>query len=277
MKVALFSAVAAALFALVKADCSQYTDCSTCTMYGNCGWCSSSNTCVSGSTSGPSTGTCYGAWSWQSSQCSCSSYTSCSGCTIYSSCGWCSDTNSCLPGSNDGPYGSTTCTGDSWSTSSDQCYVDCSSYYTCEDCSSSTACGWCRPGYGDDDDSGIGSCYKGTYSSPTGGNTCSENWAYYSTSCPTGFLGMGIVAFVFVVVLLPFFLVVVIGVSAGVAARRARQRSYIQVGNTGFTTAVYTSSGPPQQQPYYAAPPVYSANPNPSAPPANGNPYQVAY
>ncbi len=49
--------------------CSVYNgDCATCTMYSPCGFCPGTSSCVSGSASGPRTGSCSG-WAWTGDMC----------------------------------------------------------------------------------------------------------------------------------------------------------------------------------------------------------------
>lgn len=43
--------------------------CGSCTPVDGCGWCSASSTCTSGSSSGPSTGSCGGGWVWLPRDC----------------------------------------------------------------------------------------------------------------------------------------------------------------------------------------------------------------
>eukprot|EP00301_Raphidiophrys_heterophryoidea_P016661 c26275_g1_i1.p1 GENE.c26275_g1_i1~~c26275_g1_i1.p1 ORF type:complete len:291 (+),score=26.19 c26275_g1_i1:79-873(+) len=50
--------------------CNSFTTCSECTMEPTCGWCASSQTCLSGDASGPSSGSCaHARWGWYSAAC----------------------------------------------------------------------------------------------------------------------------------------------------------------------------------------------------------------
>eukprot|EP00698_Gefionella_okellyi_P010398 TRINITY_DN2693_c0_g9_i1.p1 TRINITY_DN2693_c0_g9~~TRINITY_DN2693_c0_g9_i1.p1 ORF type:complete len:344 (+),score=45.03 TRINITY_DN2693_c0_g9_i1:41-1033(+) len=104
--------------AICQAQCG-YSSCSICTLAYGCGWCSSSGTCVGGSSSGPSTGTC-GAWHYTSCPSNCSQHTDCSTCASDYSCGWCSSTSRCVAGTLTGPS-SGSCS--SWSPTVSSCAV----------------------------------------------------------------------------------------------------------------------------------------------------------
>jgi hypothetical protein len=83
--------------------CSQYTGsgCSVCAGKGGCGWCDSTKTCLTGTTNGPSSGSCSN-WIWSSGSCltptgTCS-YSLCGDCIKDTTCGWCGDisTGKCM-------------------------------------------------------------------------------------------------------------------------------------------------------------------------------------
>lgn len=65
--------------------CATHTSCSTCTPAGSCGWCQTLGQCMTGSSSGPSFGSCSN-WSWTSSECPCSNDPDCDSTTDQ----WCS-------------------------------------------------------------------------------------------------------------------------------------------------------------------------------------------
>jgi hypothetical protein len=78
-------------------------------VFSDCGWCLSSSTCMSGSSGGPTTGSCPN-WKFYKFDCSdCASRSSCSSCVEQASCGWCiTDGNgTCLQGSSSGPLSDT--------------------------------------------------------------------------------------------------------------------------------------------------------------------------
>lgn len=93
----------------VGADpCVTRTDCGACTGTAGCGWCKSSNSCMSGSATGPATGRSCVTWAGLRSLCanladSCNSSGNCALCTVRSDCGWCSDSDTCHSGSSSGP------------------------------------------------------------------------------------------------------------------------------------------------------------------------------
>lgn len=49
--------------------CNRYTTCGTCTPISGCGWCGAMNRCVSGTMSGPRTGSCSSGWAWLPMEC----------------------------------------------------------------------------------------------------------------------------------------------------------------------------------------------------------------
>jgi len=90
-------------------------DCSSCVAKSGCGWCKSSNSCFSGTASGPTVSSCPSSeWTVKSDKCAapaggsqCSEITNCADCLTGSGCNWCiqgsicsdaSTTDSCLGG-----------------------------------------------------------------------------------------------------------------------------------------------------------------------------------
>ncbi|MBI5068608.1 MAG: hypothetical protein HZB56_10235 [Deltaproteobacteria bacterium] len=94
--------------ACTSGGCSGQATCTTCAAVSSCGWCATTGQCLSGTSAGPSSGSCAN-WDWVSSACGgssdpCSTSTACSGCTARSTCGWCATTSQCLTGTTSGPY-----------------------------------------------------------------------------------------------------------------------------------------------------------------------------
>lgn len=87
-------------------DCARHSDCAACTAQPRCGWCAATNTCSSGTSSGPSSGSC-SSWSWLASSCpstdACATHESCLDCTEQPSCGFCATTGTCATGTASGP------------------------------------------------------------------------------------------------------------------------------------------------------------------------------
>ena len=156
------------------ADCASATMCDTCTPMGPCGWCGDTNTCMNGSGSGPTTGTCTD-WRWVTSECTmpidCSTGTDCASCAALGRCGWCPGTSTCSRGNADGPS-TGTCAAD-WRYGSGSC-IDCTVATTCGDCTAMSVCGWCGA---------TGACARGTTDGPMMG-TCASAWAWLGSECP---------------------------------------------------------------------------------------------
>jgi proteasome lid subunit RPN8/RPN11 len=77
----------------LAATCNQYIDCSSCTGATSCGWCKNLNQCKSGSSSGPSDGSCSSDWAWYSVNCEPSSGPCC--CCTEFGCDWVSESYYC--------------------------------------------------------------------------------------------------------------------------------------------------------------------------------------
>ena len=176
-----------------SADCSQYTTCSECTNApsGMCGWAGDRQTCIQGSSVGPSTGSA-NVWEWTSDQCGdsnarCFQYTSCRSCTEAPSgqCGWDASINKCKFGTGSGPAQGTT---SNWDWTSDMCayeptcdgaYEYCSAYTDCMTCTDAPTnnygCGW---------DSSVNKCKSGSLSGPNSGSwISSNNWDWTADQC----------------------------------------------------------------------------------------------
>lgn len=86
--------------------CASNTDCASCTGAPSCGWCAGTGTCSSGTSAGPTGGSC-AAWSWLSSSCpvidACSDSSTCIECTDRSGCGYCASSGECVSGDLEGP------------------------------------------------------------------------------------------------------------------------------------------------------------------------------
>jgi len=100
--------------------CHVNSKCSTCTAATACGWCGSSGTCVSGTSTGPSSGKCSAGWSWRSGDCDCLTLTSCANCINAQACGWCAESTggSCSAGTSSGPSNSENCNSWAWTSCS---------------------------------------------------------------------------------------------------------------------------------------------------------------
>lgn len=109
---------------VTQEDCATLTPtCDSCLMKKGCGWCKSSNSCLLGSSTGPSKGNCeIKDWAYSASACSvtadgssCGSKTNCASCLSGTGCKWCIQGAKCVP--NDS---SETCFG-GWQNLSYQC------------------------------------------------------------------------------------------------------------------------------------------------------------
>lgn len=126
--------------------CGQQTSCPSCLGTVGCGWCQSTSTCVSGSGSGPSSGSC-SEWSFYdcivqptpptqptqpaqnttppppSAPTSCSGYTDCSGClkTGAGKCKWCIQGSICTDVSDTSTQCTFGPTAEKWLTKDYQC------------------------------------------------------------------------------------------------------------------------------------------------------------
>lgn len=103
--------------------------------------------------------------------------TTCGACTPMGSCGWCGATSMCLPGTATGPLAGTCASGWAWTTPmcpADPCAVHNSS---CNDCTPTGGCGWCRNTH---------RCVSGTATGPTDTTACgASNWAWTTNDCTT--------------------------------------------------------------------------------------------
>lgn len=143
--------------------CNLYEHCSDCTndFYNQCGWCATTQTCVSGSKSGPSNSTTcpstsfmYGGNVCPTSQPlfsgsstytdgTCGTLQNCYECANAAACGWCSSSNTCLSGSSTQSTDNT-CPTTQWTYSGQQCPVPvayiptCPSYYMSTETTSNT-------------------------------------------------------------------------------------------------------------------------------------------
>ncbi len=89
---------------------------------GMCGWCDSSFECLTGTSTGPSSGSC-SDWRYYSSSCTpsdpCTTAAfTCGACTAMGACGWCESSGECQTGGSGGPT-STFCS--DWRYTSDVC------------------------------------------------------------------------------------------------------------------------------------------------------------
>ena len=104
-------------------NCAQYRQCYACTTdppMGNCGWCASTNQCLEGTGSGPTSGKC-ASWDWVNTYCPatpvpntpapdhCPTFSDCVSCTGAGLpfCGWCASTGTCHQGTVNGPSSGT--------------------------------------------------------------------------------------------------------------------------------------------------------------------------
>eukprot|EP00297_Palpitomonas_bilix_P013692 CAMPEP_0113880684 /NCGR_PEP_ID=MMETSP0780_2-20120614/7928_1 /TAXON_ID=652834 /ORGANISM="Palpitomonas bilix" /LENGTH=224 /DNA_ID=CAMNT_0000867399 /DNA_START=280 /DNA_END=954 /DNA_ORIENTATION=- /assembly_acc=CAM_ASM_000599 len=218
---------------------------------GECGWCEYSRTCLAGTASGPTTGTCNQGWAITESDCNCFAKSSCSTCTEMSECAWCSSFYpSCVPGSESGPKGTATCANDNWNTQPSQCGISCSSFDSCASCTEQVGCGWCPQNF--DDDGWAGTCMKGT-NSPSAGAVCNHMWAQYTSSCANIIFGMNVVVFALAVVTLPAVVLIAIVVAVAVGVRRARaKRLYATLNGRAAEPHTVTATA----QPGYSAMPT---------------------
>jgi len=74
---------------------------------GACGWCEGSGECLTGGSSGPSTGSCTD-WRYYSASCTApdpcqTAAFECGACTAMSACGWCESSGECQTGTSSGP------------------------------------------------------------------------------------------------------------------------------------------------------------------------------
>lgn len=103
----------------VEDPCASGSDsCGDCTPVDGCGWCQASSTCVTGTSGGPSEGTCASGWTWLPRDCAAPTGTIPFG-------GVCADSRECASGTCVGTATSSLCT--------HTCTTDC-------DCPSSYAC-----------------------------------------------------------------------------------------------------------------------------------------
>ena len=101
--------------------CAAHATCSPCATDPACGWCASSNACMSGTSAGPSGGSCAAAaWTWRASACPaapppdpCAAHRSCLTCTNDNACGYCVNTHGCHTGGASGPADGS-CSGLNW-------------------------------------------------------------------------------------------------------------------------------------------------------------------
>ena len=98
--------------------------CDCCFRRVQCGWCSATQKCSTGTSTGPTTGTCpAGDWDWGTSTCTaptdtCNQYSNCVSCNDVGACGWCSSNNVCSTGTSSGPTTAACPSGDwDWGTS----------------------------------------------------------------------------------------------------------------------------------------------------------------
>jgi len=124
-------------------DCGSFTTCGECSMQADCGWCETSQECMNGDISGPTT-----CDLWFYNGCielpSCSTFRSCEQCVEQPHCGYCNHANAqCLQGNIQGPKYAINCT-TNWEFFSCP-NSQCSDYKSCSQCLSATNtdCLWC--------------------------------------------------------------------------------------------------------------------------------------
>ena len=89
--------------------CASRASCGACAGQPTCGWCKATLQCMTGTSAGPTAGSCVGEWAWTRSACtaassdSCRRQGNCTLCRLQSSCGWCEDSDTCHGGSSAGP------------------------------------------------------------------------------------------------------------------------------------------------------------------------------
>lgn len=170
--------------------CADNRDCSDCTAETreSCGWCDSSDTCMQGTRSGPSSGRC-SDWDWDRDSCGggsssdpCAWYVLCEACTAdgENDCGWCDSSRTCSQGTGDGPNVGR-CTDWQWwdcgggsSSGPDPCAIHTSGCGACTD-DWDNLCGWCAS---------TSSCMQGTAGGPDDGSCA--NWDWLASHCSSG-------------------------------------------------------------------------------------------
>jgi hypothetical protein len=156
--------------------CDVHGDCDACTADSGCGWCDSSYACMTGTASGPSSGSC-SVWDYYAADCApppdpCDVHLDCGTCTADSGCGWCDSSYTCMTGTASGPSSGSCSVWDYYASDCAPPPDPCNDFYTCATCTAESGCGFCYDDY---------SCLTGTSSGPAAGS-CTD-WAYYSTAC----------------------------------------------------------------------------------------------
>lgn len=163
--------------------CASSPSCMDCATRLSCGWCGALSRCMTGASSGPTSGACGSGWAFTTTACGggtmtmpdpCAAATDCGACAAMGSCGWCKTTHTCASGTAAGPTGGS-CASADWAWLRSQCTAlstdGCRSSSSCEGCRFRSNCGWC-------DDSNT--CHQGTSAGPTDRACSRGNWGWTS-------------------------------------------------------------------------------------------------
>jgi len=183
----------------VRADCSEFTDCSSCSLSNNtCGYCSfgglqqGTGACYSAANSTAAT-SCVaefeGSWIVSPDQCaapnaSCADYSSgcqaCAAAPLSLNCGWCADGAGCLSGTPAQPDDSQAC-GASWDWQAQACSAQqlCNQrdHTNCTHCQQQKDCGWCSQSQ---------RCETGSAAEPSVDDCDRSSWFYEQCDVPSG-------------------------------------------------------------------------------------------
>src|SRR6185295_14316003 len=111
-----------------------------------CGWCGTSGDCETGTSTGPTAGSC-SDWRYTVSSCAppdpCAVHGACDTCAAASGCGWCGTSGDCETGTGTGPS-TGSCSDWHYTVSSCTPPDPCAVHGACDTCAAASGCGWCN-------------------------------------------------------------------------------------------------------------------------------------